>query len=279
MSGLVAFLLRFRNKTTCKKRKIKAIRRMRCRNESSVVRRHSKTTVDLTRNSDNTSIQQTDHDPTKDMCLTELSPTNWLFEDAGVPEAAVYNIDFGLGVRTNSSKNSSTEFQNQLMCPKQEIRLELQKQLDQKRDKQILDEKRQELQDQFDKMRGEMENQAQRAIKQLVEENRERDEKRDEQILGEKRQELQEQFDKMRDEMKNQTQRTIKQLVEDNREGDEKRDVQILDEKRKELQEQFDKLRNEMNNQTQRTIKQLVDENRESLREIRREMKRINRRL
>ena len=207
---------------------------MRRRNESSAIRRNSTTIAHLTRNSDKTSVQQTDHDPTKPMCLTELSPTNWLFKDAGVPEAAVYNIDFGLGVRKNSSKNSSDEFQNQLVCPKQEIRLELQKQIDKKRDKQILDEKRQELQDQFDKMRGEMENQ---------------------------------------------TQRTIKQLVEENREGDEKCDVRILDEKRKELQEQFDKMRNEMNNQTQRTANQLAAENRESFREIRREMKRINRRL
>ena len=119
MSGLVAFLLRFRNTTTCKKRKIKPTRRMRRRNESTAIRRHSKTTVDLRRNSDRTSIQQMDHDPTTAMCLTELSPTNWLFGDAGVPKAAVYNIDFGLGARKNSSKNSSTDLQNQLMCPRQ----------------------------------------------------------------------------------------------------------------------------------------------------------------
>ena len=147
--------------------------RMRRRNESFAIKRNSKLMVGLTRNTGESSVQETNYDRAKNMCLTELSPTNWLFEDAGVPDAAVYHIDFGLGVGKNASDNSLADMQNQMLCPRQENEQELQKKLAEKCEESIVDQKIQKFEEQLDKMRDEMKNQTQIAVKQLVEENRE----------------------------------------------------------------------------------------------------------
>ena len=58
---------------------------------------------------------------------------------------------------------------------------------------------------------------------------------------------------------------------------DAKREERRIQEQKVELQEQLDKMRDEMKNQTRMTIKELVEENEETFVEIRRDIKRINR--
>ena len=59
------------------------------------------------------------------------------------------------------------------------------------------------------------------------------------------------------------------------RQLDEKFEEKYFDDAKEELE--LDAIRKEVNNQTQRVVQQLVEENKASFREIRREMKRINR--
>ena len=162
VSGLLEILSGFGKKICQHGRKIAQIGTTRSMNKSSVSRRNSKTIVNWSGDIDGSSVPKGYH-----RTGTMFRSNSSLNDDDDVPDRAVNHIP---RVADDSTNVKLKKLENQLSGLRQEIHKDLQKQLDEKFGEKPFDETKKELQ--MDEIREELKNQTQRAVQQLVEENK-----------------------------------------------------------------------------------------------------------
>ena len=149
--------------------------------KSTNSRRCSKTVVDLSSIGNGTSAEQNDHVQTEFLPLKDVDQSRGPDENDVVPDAARYQVPFGLQISDKSSFVTSKDMKRQLECLRQELRDERKKELQElniKRRqelKELREERRQDKHELLDEIHGicrEVKDQIQTTLKYLAEENR-----------------------------------------------------------------------------------------------------------
>ena len=167
VSGLFEILSEFGKKISQHGRRIAQIGTKRSLSKSSESRRDSKSIADWSGDGNGSSVPKMIFHRTNTMYWKELRRSDASFKNDVVPGRAVYHIPRGGDESTNVSLKY---LRNQLMRLRQEINKDLQRQLDEKFEEKYFDDAKEELE--LDKIRKEMNNQSQRVVQQLVEENK-----------------------------------------------------------------------------------------------------------
>ena len=149
--------------------------------KSTNSRRCSKTVVDLSSIGNGTSAKENDHVQTKFLSLKEVGQSREPDENDVVPDAARYQVPFGLQISDKSNFVTSKDMKKQLECLRQELRDERQKELQELNNKrrqelkELREERRQDKQQLLDEIHGicrEVKDQIHTTLKYLAEENR-----------------------------------------------------------------------------------------------------------
>ena len=144
-------------------------------------RRCSKTVVDLSSIGNGTLAEENDHVQTEFLPLKDVDQSRGPDKNDVVPDAARYQVPFGLQISDKSNFVTSKDMKKQLECLRQELRNERQKELQELNNrrrqelKELREERRQDKQELLDEIHGicrEVKDQIHTTLKFLAEENR-----------------------------------------------------------------------------------------------------------
>ena len=144
-------------------------------------RRCSKTVVDLSSIGNGTLAEENDHVQTEFLPLKYVDQSRGPDKNDVVPDAARYQVPFGLQISDKSNFVTSKDMKKQLECLRQELRDERKKELQELNNKrrqelkELREERRQDKQQLLDEIHGicrEVKDQIHTTLKYLAEENR-----------------------------------------------------------------------------------------------------------